>query len=183
MVKGVLEQQRELDQAIDRASVGWKVERMPVVDRAVLRLALYELRFEPSTPMAVVIDEAVELAKTYSTERSGRFVNGVLSKLAPEERAADSLPTLPKRLEQRVSPSQPAVSQRDPSPSQGNARKARRVPVPSGDEERPSGTPRPLRGQILTAVSSAVCRLPSPCPATVQSPFKPGPVRPERRWP
>ena len=89
MVKGVLEQQRELDQAIDRASVGWKVERMPVVDRAVLRLALYELRFEPSTPMAVVIDEAVELAKTYSTERSGRFVNGVLSKLAPEERAAD----------------------------------------------------------------------------------------------
>ncbi len=91
MVKGVLEQQRELDQAIDRASVGWKVERMPVVDRAVLRLALYELRYEPSTPMPVVIDEAVELAKTYSTERSGRFVNGVLSKLATEERAADPI--------------------------------------------------------------------------------------------
>ncbi len=91
MVRGVLEQQDELDRAIDRASVGWRVERMPVVDRAVLRLALYELRYEPSTPMAVIIDEAVELAKTYSTERSGRFVNGVLSKLAPVERAANTV--------------------------------------------------------------------------------------------
>jgi transcription antitermination protein NusB len=89
MVRGVLEQRSELDQAIDRASSGWRVERMPVVDRAVLRLALYELRNQPSTPTAVVINEAVELAKTYSTERSGRFVNGVLSRLALEERAAD----------------------------------------------------------------------------------------------
>jgi transcription antitermination protein NusB len=89
MVRGVLEQRSELDRAIDRASSGWRVERMPVVDRAVLRLALYELRNQPSTPTAVVINEAVELAKTYSTERSGRFVNGVLSRLALEERAAD----------------------------------------------------------------------------------------------
>ena len=88
-VRGVLEQRSDLDSAIDRASSGWRVERMPVVDRAVLRLALYELRNRPSTPTAVVINEAVELAKTYSTERSGRFVNGVLSKLALEERPAD----------------------------------------------------------------------------------------------
>jgi N utilization substance protein B len=89
MVRGVLEQRSELDRAIDRASSGWRVERMPPVDRAVLRLALYELRNNPSTPTAVVINEAVELAKTYSTERSGRFVNGVLSRLATEERAPD----------------------------------------------------------------------------------------------
>jgi N utilization substance protein B len=89
MVRGVLEQRSELDRAIDGASSGWRVERMPVVDRAVLRLALYELRNLSSTPTAVVINEAVELAKTYSTERSGRFVNGVLSKLALDERPAD----------------------------------------------------------------------------------------------
>jgi transcription antitermination protein NusB len=96
MVRGVLEQRAELDQAIDRASSGWRVERMPVVDRAVLRLALYELRNQPSTPTAVVINEAVELAKTYSTERSGRFVNGVLSRLALEERAEDAVSDPPE---------------------------------------------------------------------------------------
>jgi N utilization substance protein B len=69
---------------------------MPVVDRAVLRLALYELRNQPSTPTAVVINEAVELAKTYSTERSGRFVNGVLSRLALEERPADAISDPPE---------------------------------------------------------------------------------------
>ncbi len=96
LVKGVLEQRSALDRAIDRASTGWRVERMPVVDRAVLRLALYELRNQPSTPTAVVINEAVELAKTYSTERSGRFVNGVLSRLALEERPADTISDPPE---------------------------------------------------------------------------------------
>jgi N utilization substance protein B len=55
---------------------------MPVVDRAILRLGLYELRHEPETPVAVVVSEAVRLAKTYSTEKSGAFVNGVLAALA-----------------------------------------------------------------------------------------------------
>jgi N utilization substance protein B len=96
LVRGVLEQRSALDRAIDRASTGWRVERMPVVDRAVLRLALYELRNQPSTPTAVVINEAVELAKTYSTERSGRFVNGVLSRLALEERPADAISDPPE---------------------------------------------------------------------------------------
>ncbi len=59
---------------------------MPVVDRAVLRLALFELRHEPETPTAVILSEAVRIAKQYSTERSGRFVNGVLATLAREER-------------------------------------------------------------------------------------------------
>ena len=83
---GVWESRAELDQALARVSDRWRVERMPVIDRNVLRLALYELRHEPETPTAVIISEAVELAKVYSTDKSGKFVNGVLSKLAREER-------------------------------------------------------------------------------------------------
>jgi N utilization substance protein B len=82
----VLEHVRELDDDIDSASEHWRVQRMPVVDRAILRLGLYELRYEPDTPAAVVVAEAVRLAKTFSTERSGAFVNGVLATLAEKER-------------------------------------------------------------------------------------------------
>ena len=81
MVNGVDAHQDDLDAAIERASRGWRVDRMPVVDRCILRLAVYELTMT-DTPTAVVIDEAVELAKTYSTARSGRFVNGVLGAIA-----------------------------------------------------------------------------------------------------
>jgi N utilization substance protein B len=78
---GAWENHRDLDVEIAAAATGWRIERMPAVDRAVLRLALYELR-HTGTPVAVVISEAVELAKQYSTVRSGAFVNGVLAKLA-----------------------------------------------------------------------------------------------------
>lgn len=85
LVEGVLAHTEELDEEIGRASDHWSIDRMPVVDRAILRLGLYELRFEPDTPVAVVLDEAVRLAKTYSTQRSGAFVNGVLAALAAPE--------------------------------------------------------------------------------------------------
>lgn len=75
------EGRNELDAEIARVATGWRVERMPGVDRAILRLALYELR-HTDTPVAVVISEAVEMAKSYSTARSGSFVNGVLAALA-----------------------------------------------------------------------------------------------------
>ena len=72
-----------LDQAITEAATGWRIERMPVVDRNIIRLALYELR-SGDMPVGVVVSEAVNLAKRFSTERSGAFVNGVLSKLVEE---------------------------------------------------------------------------------------------------
>lgn len=86
LFEGTLRHRAELDAAIDAVSDHWRVDRMPVVDRAVLRLALYELRHEPDTPVAVVLSEAVRIAKTFSTERSGHFVNGVLATLAKQER-------------------------------------------------------------------------------------------------
>jgi len=76
----------ELDAAIEAVSDHWRLDRMPVVDRAVLRLALYELRHERNTPTAVVLSEAVRIAKAFSTERSGQFVNGILGTLARQER-------------------------------------------------------------------------------------------------
>ena len=86
LVEGVLAHQVELDQALEATATRWRVERMPPVDRAILRLGLYELRYESATPTAVVLAEAVRLAQTYSTKNSGAFVNGVLGALAVSER-------------------------------------------------------------------------------------------------
>lgn len=85
LAAGTWDRRAQLDAEIATASSGWRVERMPAVDRNILRLALYELR-HTDTPLAVVIDEAVELAKTYSTSRSGAFVNGVLGALVDDDR-------------------------------------------------------------------------------------------------
>lgn len=82
LVRGVLESKEELDREIEEASEHWSVARMPILDRSILRLGLYELRVSPDTPTAVVVSEAIRLAHTYSTERSGSFVNGVLAALA-----------------------------------------------------------------------------------------------------
>jgi N utilization substance protein B len=80
LVEGVTTCRDRLDEILRRYSEGWTLERMPGVDRAVLRLGLYELLHREDVPPAVAIDEAVELAKTLSTEESPRFVNGVLGR-------------------------------------------------------------------------------------------------------
>lgn len=82
LVEGVMTNKGELDETISKYSQDWALERMPVVDRNVLRIGVFELLHDPETPTAVVINEAVELAKKFSTEDSGRFVNGVLSAVA-----------------------------------------------------------------------------------------------------
>lgn len=95
LAEGVLAHAEELDAGIEAASEHWSVDRMPVIDRTVLRLGLYELRHELDTPVAVVVNEAVRLAKTYSTQRSGAFVNGVLAALADRERGRKGDHTAP----------------------------------------------------------------------------------------
>jgi transcription antitermination protein NusB len=89
LAEGVLAERAELDAAIEAASEHWRVERMPAVDRAILRLGLYELRRHPELPAAVIVSEAVRIAKEFSTERSGSFVNGVLATLARAERPGE----------------------------------------------------------------------------------------------
>ncbi|MEX1217009.1 MAG: transcription antitermination factor NusB [Acidimicrobiales bacterium] len=82
LVIGVGENQVELDDIIAAHARNWDVDRMPALDRAILRLATYELLHRPDVPTAVVISEAVGLAKSYSTDDSSRYVNGVLSAVA-----------------------------------------------------------------------------------------------------
>jgi len=87
LVDGVSAHLERIDSLITANSIGWAIDRMPVVDRALLRLGAYELLERDDVPTAVVISEAVDLAKEYSTEESGRFVNGVLAAIADAVRA------------------------------------------------------------------------------------------------
>lgn len=82
LVKRTLERQKEIDDIIDKLSVGWETQRQPAVDRNILRMAICEMTQFSQMPISVTINEAVELAKKFSTEESGRFVNGVLGAYA-----------------------------------------------------------------------------------------------------
>ncbi|HUY06313.1 MAG TPA: transcription antitermination factor NusB [Acidimicrobiales bacterium] len=86
LFEGVMANEREIDTLVGEKARSWSVNRMPVIDRQLLRLATFELMCRPDIPYAVVIDEAVELAKEYSTEDSSRFVNGILAALGRELR-------------------------------------------------------------------------------------------------
>jgi N utilization substance protein B len=81
LVTGTITHLDEIDQLIRRQAEHWRLERMPPVDRNVLRLAIYELLHEIDVPKLVAVDEAVDLAKKYGAEQSGRFVNGLLDGL------------------------------------------------------------------------------------------------------
>jgi len=85
-IRGIDIDRSTIDDLIERNLEGWTVARLPSVDRAILRLAVWELVAQPDVPAPVVIDEAVELAKEYSTERSSSFVNGVLDAVARQVR-------------------------------------------------------------------------------------------------
>ena len=78
LARGVEEEQEQLDALLSEVSVGWPVHRMSAVDRSILRLALYEMLFVDDVPSEVAVNEAVELAKHFGSDNSGRFVNGVL---------------------------------------------------------------------------------------------------------
>jgi transcription antitermination protein NusB len=78
LVAGTLAHRDALDAIISKQADHWRLVRMPVVDRNILRLALFELLHEPGTPRPVVIDEALEIAKRFSTPRSSQFINGIL---------------------------------------------------------------------------------------------------------
>ncbi|HEY8317406.1 MAG TPA: transcription antitermination factor NusB [Amnibacterium sp.] len=82
IVQGVIDHAAEIDAEIAERAPAWPIERMPAVDRAILRIAVWEIRYNADVPAPVAIDEAVELAKELSTDDSPRFVNGVLHAIA-----------------------------------------------------------------------------------------------------
>ncbi|MDR1695729.1 MAG: transcription antitermination factor NusB [Endomicrobium sp.] len=79
--KGVCEKRAEIDSLIAKYAKNWDIDRMATVDRNIIRLAAYEIMDMPGTPINVIIDEAVEISKKYSTKDSSKFVNGILDKL------------------------------------------------------------------------------------------------------
>jgi len=81
IAKGASERLKEIDGVIAEYSENWDIDRMPIIDRNILRLATYELLFMDDIPPKVTIDEAVELANRYGSVNSGKFVNGVLDKI------------------------------------------------------------------------------------------------------
>lgn len=85
IVDGVIDNAEEIDDLIAGAAHGWTLDRMPAVDRALLRIAVWELKHNDEIPAAVAISEAVDLAKEYSTDESGAFLHGVLGRLARSE--------------------------------------------------------------------------------------------------
>ena len=92
LTRGTFQNQREIDGKLSQIANEWATERQAVVDRNILRLAAYEMLHRPDSPVAAVVNEAVELAKKYSTAESGRFVNGVLGALARQPRGEGSQP-------------------------------------------------------------------------------------------
>jgi N utilization substance protein B len=78
IVRGTREHREEIDRLLESQALHWRISRMPVVDRNILRMALYELIMESETPSIVVIDEAIEVAKRFGNDESGPFVNGIL---------------------------------------------------------------------------------------------------------
>jgi transcription antitermination protein NusB len=78
LASGTVEHLAVVDRVLEDASKNWRLERMPVIDRLILRMGIYELMYETGTPPAVVIDEALELARRFSTDEAVPFINGVL---------------------------------------------------------------------------------------------------------
>ena len=82
LVRGVLDNRDKLDAILSEASEHWKLDQMAKVDRIILRIAVYEIAIDRKVPTKAAINESIELAKTFSGDESGRFVNGVLGKVA-----------------------------------------------------------------------------------------------------
>ncbi len=91
LVAGVGDHMDELDDWITRYARDWTIERMPALDRALLRIGIFELLHRPDVPTGAVISEAVELAQRFSTDESSRFVNGMLARIAEAVRPASEL--------------------------------------------------------------------------------------------
>jgi N utilization substance protein B len=90
IAEGVMERHAELDALIGKLADNWKVARMPIVDRNILRMGLYELLWLPDVPAKVTVNEAIELAKQFADDEAKRFVNGILDKVLKDDpRLAD----------------------------------------------------------------------------------------------
>lgn len=87
---GIRDRQPEIDKMLGEKTVGWKFERLALLDRNILRLGVYELLYFDDVPAEVALDEAVELAKKFGTEQARKFINGILDRIWKEQRDSTS---------------------------------------------------------------------------------------------
>ncbi len=99
MIDGSIEKIEYIDKLIDKHSRNWKFERLSTVDKSILRISIYTLLFHPDIPVAVTINEGVELGKTFGGEGSGQFINGVLDAIKKSERKRGDSKTVEKNKE------------------------------------------------------------------------------------
>ncbi len=97
LVQGVLEHKQELDELLQRYAVNWKVSRMPIVDRNILRAGVYELLWMDDVPAKVTMNESVELAKSFGDEEASKFVNGILDNILSSEPQLEQKRATPDR--------------------------------------------------------------------------------------
>lgn len=110
ILEGVKEHQSNIDQLIQKFAVDWSISRMPVVDRNILRCAIYELVWEPDIPAVVTINEAIELAKIFADDEAQRFINGILDHILRDEEQLTE-----KRQQRKISSGQPEKAQPKPA--------------------------------------------------------------------
>lgn len=107
LVESTARYQNDIDLLIEGTSANWHLERMSLIDRIILRMAIAELLYFPDIPPKVSIDEAIELAKKYSTDESGKFINGILDKLLSELKLAHKINKTGRGTEDRQRKKQP----------------------------------------------------------------------------
>ena len=91
LIDGVLKNRNEIDELIKKYATEWPLEQITTIDRNILRLGVYELKFDPDIPSKVAINEAIEVAKSFGGESSGKFINGVLGAIYKEMEAAGQI--------------------------------------------------------------------------------------------
>ncbi len=113
LIDGVHEHQTRIDTMISEVAENWRLDRMAAIDRNILRLGAYEMLFRPEVPAKVAINEALELAKRYSTAQSSRFVNGILDRMLQYQIQQTSPPTEVDSSEKPQPPSPPSGPEPD----------------------------------------------------------------------
>ncbi|MBT4722418.1 transcription antitermination factor NusB [Candidatus Falkowbacteria bacterium] len=111
LVKGVMSNLRKIDAIITKYAPEWPIEQITTVDRNILRIGIYELKFDPDIPSKVAINEAIEIAKTFGGESSGKFVNGVLGSIFKdlgETAKTEDKETSPKAKEEKATAKEPS---------------------------------------------------------------------------
>jgi transcription antitermination protein NusB len=127
IIEGVRTNQKQIDEIVSSAVQGYDYERLAAVDRNVLRVATYELYFEHGVPPAVSINEAIEIAKKYSTAESGRFVNGVLGRIMRESPKANWDPSLAPSEEESEDVTQEAEPEPEVETLEADSEEAQRL--------------------------------------------------------